>query len=59
MSLQQTLTSEAASVAEVLGEKTKAPTTIVDAAGGATVDAEARTALNALLKELRDTGVIE
>ncbi|QDP53716.1 MAG: hypothetical protein GOVbin7759_3 [Prokaryotic dsDNA virus sp.] len=33
-------------------------TAITDASGGATVDAEARTALNALLQVMRDRGVI-
>lgn len=31
---------------------------VADATGGATVDAEARTALNALLAELRTLGII-
>ena len=34
------------------------PTAVADAAGGATVDAEARTALNALLSRLRTLGLI-
>lgn len=34
------------------------PTAVADAAGGATVDAEARTALNALLARLRTLGLI-
>lgn len=32
---------------------------ISDASGGATVDAEARTALNALLQACRDLGIID
>lgn len=34
------------------------PTAVADAAGGATIDAEARTALNALLAKLRTIGLI-
>jgi len=34
------------------------PTAVVDAAGGGTIDAEARTALNALLARLRTVGMV-
>ena len=34
------------------------PTAVSDASGGTTIDAEARTALNALLSRLRNTGII-
>lgn len=34
------------------------PTAVADAAGGATVDAEGRTALNSLLARLRTIGII-
>ena len=53
MSLQQTITTEAAGVAEVAGQQSLTPTVIVDPTGGATVDAESRTAIIAILDLLR------
>ncbi len=41
-----------------VGTEIGSPTAISDASGGATVDAEARTALNAALQVLRDIGII-
>jgi hypothetical protein len=53
MSLQQTLTSEAAQVAEVAGEQTKAPVVIADPTDLTTTTA----AVVAILELLRTQGI--
>ena len=55
--LQRTLSENAAAVAELQGAQKANPTVIADASGGATVDAEARAAINAVLALLRDQGI--
>lgn len=54
---QRTVSTEAAEVAEVLGKQKTSPVVIADPTGGATQDAEARTALIAVLDLLRKMGV--
>ena len=55
--LQRTLSENAAAVAELQGAQKASPTVIADASGGATVDAEARAAINAVLALLRNQGI--